>query len=83
MNMDPLTTMHQAVRKHFKDERLAQLFEHFVQYVGSSPFVAPAILCLIAWVQIGAGLLVSDGRNGRNRPRPDAACATSWAWTCA
>ncbi len=55
IQMDPLTTMHQAVRRHFHDQRLAQLFEHFVQYVGSSPFVSPAILCLIAWVQIGLG----------------------------
>ncbi len=64
MNMDPMTTMHQAVRKHFKDERLAQLFEHFVQYVGSSPFVSPAILCLIAWVQIGLGCWYPMGGTG-------------------
>ncbi len=64
MNMDPLTTMHQAVRKHFKDERLAQLFEHFVQYVGSSPFVSPAILCLIAWVQIALGCWYPMGGTG-------------------
>ena len=64
MNMDPLTTMHQAVRRHFKDERLAQLFEHFVQYVGSSPFISPAILCLIAWVQIGLGCWYPRGGTG-------------------
>lgn len=65
MKMDPLTTLHQAVRKHFKDPRLAQLFEHFVQYVGSSPFVAPAILCLIAWVQIGLGCWYPMGGTGK------------------
>ncbi len=64
MQMDPLTTMHQAVRKHFKDPRLAQLFEHFVQYVGSSPFIAPAILCLIAWVQLGLGCWYPMGGTG-------------------
>jgi phytoene desaturase len=64
MSMDPFTTMHQAIRKHFKDERLAQLFEHFVQYVGSSPFVAPAILCLIAWVQLGLGCWYPMGGTG-------------------
>ena len=63
-DIDPMTTLHQAVRKHFKDERLAQLFEHFVQYVGSSPFVAPAILCLIAWVQIGLGCWYPMGGTG-------------------
>ena len=64
LGMDPTKTLHQAVRKHFKDERLAQLFEHFVQYVGSSPFVAPAILCLIAWVQIGLGCWYAMGGTG-------------------
>ncbi len=64
VSMDPTRTMHQAVRKHFKDERLAQLFEHFVQYVGSSPFVSPAILCLIAWVQIGLGCWYPMGGTG-------------------
>ncbi len=43
---------------------MAQLFEHFVQYVGSSPFIAPAILCLIAWVQIGLGCWYAVGGTG-------------------
>jgi phytoene desaturase len=64
MKMDPMTTMHQAIRKHFRDPRLAQIFEHFVQYVGSSPFIAPAILCLIPWVQIGYGCWYTMGGTG-------------------
>lgn len=64
MSIDPFTTMHQAIRKHFKDDRLAQMFEHFVQYVGSSPFIAPAILCLIPWVQIGLGCWYPMGGTG-------------------
>ncbi len=74
LNMDPFTTMHQAIRKHFKDPRLAQLFEHFVQYVGSSPFVAPAILCLIAWVQLGLGCWYPMGGTG--------SIARALAWLC-
>jgi len=62
--IDPMTSMHQAIRKHFRDPRLAQLFEHFVQYVGSSPFIAPAILCLIPWVQIGQGCWYPMGGTG-------------------
>lgn len=62
--IDPMTSMHQAIRKHFRDPRLAQLFEHFVQYVGSSPFLAPAILCLIPWVQIGLGCWYPMGGTG-------------------
>lgn len=63
-SIDPMTSMHQAIRKHFKDPRLAQLFEHFVQYVGSSPFIAPAILCLIPWVQLGYGCWYPMGGTG-------------------
>ncbi len=62
--IDPMTSMHQAIRKHFTDPRLAQLFEHFVQYVGSSPFLAPAILSLIPWVQIGQGCWYPIGGTG-------------------
>ena len=62
--IDPMSSMHQAIRKHFKDPRLMQLFEHFVQYVGSSPFVAPAILCLIPWVQLGLGCWYPMGGTG-------------------
>jgi phytoene desaturase len=65
MRMDPFTTLHQAVRRHFTDPRLAQLFEHFVQYVGSSPFAAPAILCLIAWVQLAQGCWYPMGGTGK------------------
>ena len=35
-----------------------------MQYVGSSPFIAPAILCLIAWVQIGLGCWYAMGGTG-------------------
>lgn len=63
-SIDPMTSMHSAIRKHFRDPRLAQLFEHFVQYVGSSPFIAPAILCLIPWVQLGQGCWYPMGGTG-------------------
>lgn len=63
-SIDPMTSMHQAVRSHFRDPRLMQLFEHFVQYVGSSPFLAPAILCLIPWVQLGLGCWYPMGGTG-------------------
>lgn len=62
--IDPMTSMHSAIRKHFRDPRLTQLFEHFVQYVGSSPFIAPAILCLIPWVQLGQGCWYPMGGTG-------------------
>lgn len=45
-----------TVRKHVQDPRLAQMLDHFTQYVGSSPFGSPAILCGIAAMQTDEGV---------------------------
>lgn len=45
-----------TVRKHVPDKRAAQMLDHFVQYVGSNPFGAPAVLCSIAHMQTNDGL---------------------------
>ncbi|MEO0586205.1 MAG: phytoene desaturase family protein [Planctomycetota bacterium] len=45
-----------TIRKYVDDPRLAQLLDHFVQYVGSSPMGAPAILCSIASMQVNEGV---------------------------
>jgi phytoene dehydrogenase-like protein len=37
-----------TIRAKVKDKRLAQMLDHFVQYVGSSPYGSPAVLCSIA-----------------------------------
>ncbi|HAW96630.1 MAG TPA: phytoene desaturase, partial [Phycisphaerales bacterium] len=42
------STVGATVKKHIPDPHMRQLVEHFLQYVGSSPFMAPAILSLIA-----------------------------------
>ncbi|MGV3720008.1 MAG: phytoene desaturase family protein [Actinomycetota bacterium] len=60
----PFTSLHTAVRRHFRDPRVIQLFDHFIQYVGSSPFTAPAILTLIAWAQVGYGVWYPMGGTG-------------------
>ncbi|MGF1553766.1 MAG: phytoene desaturase family protein [Paracoccaceae bacterium] len=44
-----------TVRGSVKDERVAQMLDHFIQYVGSSPFASPAVLCAIAQMQVGEG----------------------------
>ena len=49
-------TVSGTVRKHFKDPRVAQLVDHFIQYVGSSPEASPAVLCGIAHMQTGEGV---------------------------
>jgi phytoene desaturase len=38
------------------DGRVSQMLDHFVQYVGSSPYSAPAVLCGIAHMQTDGGV---------------------------
>ncbi|MDQ4134921.1 MAG: phytoene desaturase family protein [Pseudomonadota bacterium] len=45
-----------TIRGKVKDARLAQMLDHFVQYVGSSPYGAPAVLCAIAHMQAADGV---------------------------
>jgi diapolycopene oxygenase len=45
-----------TIRGKVKDGRLAQMLDHFVQYVGSSPYGAPAVLCAIAHMQAAEGV---------------------------
>ena len=45
-----------VIRDHVPDARVAQMLDHFVQYVGSSPYAAPAVLCSIAQMQTGEGV---------------------------
>lgn len=45
-----------TVRKHVPERRVAQMLDHFTQYVGSSPDASPAVLCGIAHMQTGEGI---------------------------
>ncbi len=44
------------IRKRVPDERAAQMLDHFVQYVGSSPYQSPAVLCSIGHMQTDEGI---------------------------
>ena len=44
------------IKRDVKDPRVAQMLEHFIQYVGSSPLASPAVLCGIAQMQQGEGV---------------------------
>ena len=55
LKIDALRTMHQAVKSHFKDPHLVQLFDRFATYNGSSPYKAPATLNVIAHVEMAQG----------------------------
>jgi diapolycopene oxygenase len=45
-----------TIRSRVKDDRLAQMLDHFTQYVGSSPYGSPAVLCAIAHMQAAEGV---------------------------
>jgi diapolycopene oxygenase len=45
-----------TVRHHVKEPRVAQMLDHFTQYVGSAPDASPAVLCGIAHMQTSEGI---------------------------
>ncbi len=53
--IDPFRTVDQGVRRFFKDPRLIQIFNRYATYNGSNPFVAPATLNIIPYVEYGIG----------------------------
>lgn len=55
MAMRMHSTVGDTVHKHIAEPHVRQMCEHFLQYVGSSPFLAPAILGLIASAQADQG----------------------------
>jgi phytoene desaturase len=50
------TTVAGQIRKRVSDGRVAQMLDHFVQYVGSSPYASPAVLCSIGHMQTNDGV---------------------------
>ena len=49
-------TVSGVIREHISDANTAQMLDHFVQYVGSSPDASPAILCAIGHMQTQEGI---------------------------
>jgi phytoene desaturase len=50
-----------TVRAHVPEPRVAQMIDHFTQYVGSSPEASPAVLCGIAHMQTEEGVWYPRG----------------------
>jgi phytoene desaturase len=50
-----------TVRRYMPDTRVAQMLDHFIQYIGSSPYGSPAILCGIAHMQTSEGVWYPEG----------------------
>ncbi len=50
------STVAGQIRRKVSDPRVAQMLDHFVQYVGSSPYNSPAVLCSIGHMQTDGGI---------------------------
>lgn len=61
LSIDGHRTMWKALSEHFRDPRLLQLFGRYATYAGSSPFLAPATLNVIAHVERTGVYLVEGG----------------------
>lgn len=59
--MRPWSTVAATVRAHAPDGRVAQMLDHFTQYVGSAPDQSPAVLCGIAAMQTSEGVWYPKG----------------------
>jgi phytoene desaturase len=53
--IDAFRTLSEAVAAHFGDSRIRQLFNRFATYNGSSPYLAPATLAIIPFVEFTMG----------------------------
>jgi phytoene desaturase len=56
MRMRLGSTVAGVIRENIPDPNVAQMLDHFVQYVGSSPDASPAILCAIGHMQMEEGI---------------------------
>ncbi|MBV9116338.1 MAG: phytoene desaturase [Acetobacteraceae bacterium] len=59
--VSPFTTLWRALGEYFRDPRLRQLFGRYATYCGSSPFLAPATLMLIAHAEERGVWLIEGG----------------------
>lgn len=68
------STVGATVHKSIREPHVRQMCEHFLQYVGSSPFLAPAILSLIASAQVDHGCWYSMPPAGAAGERGGTRC---------
>lgn len=64
LRLQPGKTVAQTIRSYVSEPRVAQMLEHFTQYVGSAPDASPAVLCGIAAMQTGEGVWYPQGGTG-------------------
>ena len=59
--LGPMSNLWDALRQHFHDIRLQQLFARYATYCGSSPWQAPATLMLVTQVELDGVWAVKGG----------------------
>jgi 1-hydroxycarotenoid 3,4-desaturase len=73
MGIKPYSKLWPVLGDYFKDPRLQQLFGRYATYCGSSPFLAPATLMLVAHVEQDGVWLVEGGMHRLARTLADLA----------
>jgi 1-hydroxycarotenoid 3,4-desaturase len=66
-SQSPMSNLWDALRQHFHDVRLQQLFARYATYCGSSPWQAPATLMLITQVELDGVWSVEGGMHALAR----------------
>jgi len=59
--IDPFRTVHKANASYFSDTKIQRIFDRFATYNGSNPYLAPATLNIIAFVEMGLGAFYPKG----------------------
>jgi 1-hydroxycarotenoid 3,4-desaturase len=75
----PFSSMWSALGKYFVDPRLRQLFGRYATYCGSSPYLAPATLMLVAHVEREGVWSIDGGMHALAKALAD--CARSFGAT--
>jgi 1-hydroxycarotenoid 3,4-desaturase len=73
MSIRPFTSLWNTLGRYFHDPRLQQLFGRYATYCGSSPYLAPATLMLIAHVEQSGVWSVEGGMHHVARAMADLA----------
>ncbi len=64
LSMRPGRSVGGELRRRMREPRVAQMLDHFTQYVGSAPDASPAVLAGIAHMQTGEGVWYPMGGIG-------------------
>jgi len=54
-------TLHQLVKRHFRDPHMQQVFDRYATYNGSSPYRTPAVYAIIPYVEYHFGVWYPRG----------------------